>query len=211
MLSSRCLLPGNFLMANGKNKLPVYSWKTHGELSWAAYKNGYLKAVNILIQNVIDDEGTYLEKIPNNFGLVYPIIFLCRHYIEIELKQVIALASMMQFAAANKRRGHKLNLLWSDVLQCVESVQGKERRTEFEEAFAALFEFFEHVDPNGDGFRYPKNIQGKAQWDDPFDVDIPKIKSEICLLEAYLYELLEELKQMLEPEARDMSDRIYFY
>jgi hypothetical protein len=57
-------------MANGKNELSVYSWKTHGELSWAAYKNGYLKAVNTLMQKVIDDEGTYIENLHNNFGLV---------------------------------------------------------------------------------------------------------------------------------------------
>jgi hypothetical protein len=83
--------------------------------------------------------------------------------------------------------------------------------TDGEETFGALIEFFERVDPNGDGFRYPKNIQGKAQWDDSFDVDISKMKSQIYLFEQYFYELLEELKQMLEPEARDMSDPIYFY
>ena len=198
-------------MPSANNKLSVYSWKTHGEGSWFAYKQGYRTAINTLILKVINSKGTYIENLHNNCGLVYPITFLCRHYIEIELKQVIALADMMHLADAKKKFGHKLKLLWADVLKCVESVQGEDRRKEFEETFGALIEFFERVDPYGDGFRYPKNIQGKAQWDNSFEIDISKMNSQIISFEQYFDELLEELKQMLDPEAIDMSDRSYFY
>jgi hypothetical protein len=198
------------MMPSANNELPVYSWKTHGELSLVAYKQGYRTAINTLMLKVIDNKGTYIENLHNNC-LVYPITFLCRHYIEIELKQVIALADMMHLADTKKKFGHKLKMLWADVLKCVESVQGEDRRKEFEETFEALIEFFERVDPYGDGFRYPKNIQGKAQWDNSFEIDISKMNSQIVSFEEYFDELLEELKQMLDAEARDMSDRIYFY
>lgn len=198
-------------MADRNTELSVHSWKTHGELSWAAYKQGYLKAISTLMRKVADGKGNYIENLSSNFGLVYPITFLCRHYIELEMKQTIALASLMQLADSKKKFGHKFTLLWPEVLQCVEGVQGEERRSEFEETFRELIEFFEQFDPYGDGFRYPKSIKGNAQFETSFEVDISKLKSQIYLFEQYFDELLEELKQMLDPEARDMSDRIYFY
>jgi hypothetical protein len=74
-----------------------------------------------------------------------------------------------------------------------------------------VIEYFEQLDPHGDGFRYPKNVKGNAQWDSSFEVDIVKVNSDIKRLDHYCDELRGELKQMLDPEAEDISDRTYFY
>jgi hypothetical protein len=61
--------------------------------------------------------------------------------------------------------------VWSKVLDLVEAVQGAETRQEFVDEFGKSIEFFERVDSHGDGFRYPKNIKGRAQWETSFEVD----------------------------------------
>lgn len=198
-------------MAQKESKLPVYSWETHGEGSWFAYKRGYLKAIDTLIETATDDKGAYINNLFNSYGFVYPIAFLCRHYIEIELKQTIALASLMGFANKNKRFGHKLTPLWLEVLHCVENARGKETRTDFESDLGHLITFFEQVDPQADGFRYPKNMNERAHWANSFEIDVAKLKRDIDLFKENFDELLRELKQMLDPDADDMSSRYYFY
>jgi hypothetical protein len=197
-------------MASGDDEFPVYAWKTHGEGSWSSYKGGYLHAIDILISQLANNELAYLDKI-RYYHLVYPIMFLSRHYIELELKQVIALGSMMDFADEKKKFKHKLTLLWAEVLGCVENFMGRVLREEFEVEFNRLITMFDVIDPNGDSFRYPKDFHGKSQWNNSFNVDILDIKDRIALFNQYAYDLIEELRRGLDPEAEDISDRVYFY
>ena len=198
-------------MSTRKHIFRVDSWNATGELSRSAYRDGYRKAADALVLKLLDSHGDYIADLHMRFGMIYPIMFLYRHYIEIEFKDLIALAGMTSLVDIKKMSGHGLKKLWSKVLECVEAVQGKDTRQEFEEAFEKVIEYFEQVDPRGDGFRYPKNVKGSAQWDSSFEVDIVKVSSDIKRLDHYCDELRGELKQMLDPEAEDISDRIYFY
>jgi hypothetical protein len=198
-------------MSTRKHIFPVTSWNATGELSWLAYRDGYRKAAEALVLKLLDSDGDKNGDWYMRFCMVYPIMFLYRHYIEIEFKDLIALAGMTTLVDMKKMSGHGLKKLWSKVLECVEAVQGKDTRQEFEDACEKVIEYFEQVDPRGDGFRYPKNVKGSAQWDSSFEVDIVKVNSGIKRLDHYCDDLRGELKQMLDPEAEDISDRIYFY
>jgi hypothetical protein len=198
-------------MSTRKHIFTVTSWNVTGELSWSAYREGYKKAADALVLKLLDSDCDYIADLHIRFGMIYPIMFLYRHYIEIEFKDLIALAGMTSLVDIKKMSGHDLRKLWSKVLECVEAVQGKDTRQEFEDAFEKVIEYFEQVDPHGDGFRYPKNVKGNAQWDSSFEVDIVKVNSDIKRLDHFCDELRGELKQMLDPEAEDISDRIYFY
>ena len=189
----------------------VTSWNRLGELSRTQYREGYKKAADTLTLKVLCSDGDYMTDLHLRFGMIYPIMFLYRHYIEIELKDLLALAGMMSFVDARKISGHGLMPLWAKVLKCVEEVQGTDVRQEFEETFQHCIELFEQVDPQGDAFRYPKDVKGNAQWDGQFEIDIAKIKSDVDRVNQCCYELRQELRQMLDPEAEDTSERDYFY
>ena len=198
-------------MSSGRKELSVSSWATNGELIWFEYKSGYLKAIHILMQQVMGDSKSHISDLKSKFGLVYPVTFLCRHYVEIELKEVIALGHLMGFSNGNKKFGHRLGLIWIDVMKCVEDAQGTDRRKEFENNVGPLIDFFERLDPSGDGFRYPKTTSGTAQWNKSFEIDVTELNDKIRLCAEYFDELLRNLKQMLDPDANDIDSRYCFY
>jgi hypothetical protein len=198
-------------MSAEKNVFTVTPWKLCGELSWEAYREGYRKAADTLALNLVNSGGNYISDLHMRFGMIYPIMFLYRHYIEIEFKQLLALIGMTTLVDTKKKYGHDLRALWSKVLECVEAVQGKDARQEFAGAFERTIAYFERVDPQRDGFRYPKNSKGHGQWDSPLEVDVATIHSSVNQLEQCCAELRREFKQVLDTEAEDMSDRYYFY
>jgi hypothetical protein len=200
-----------YVMSTGKHIFTVTSWNETGELSRSAYRAGYKKAADVLVLKLLSSDTDYIADLHMRFGMIYPIMFLYRHYVEIEFKDLIILAGMTSVVEANKICGHDLHALWSKVLVCAEEVQGEDMRQELEGTFGEAIEFFQRVDPYGDGFRYPKNVKGAAQWDSSFYVDIEKINSAIECLEQFCHELRQELRQRLDPEAEDISGRDYFY
>jgi hypothetical protein len=194
-----------------KHVLSVMPWNIGGELTWLAYRRGYREAADALVLRLLDSDAGYIADIHLRFGMVYPIMFLYLHYIELEFKDLIAIIGMTDLIDTKKKLGHNLTALWLKVLECVEAVQGDDARQEFAEAFEKTIEHFAKLDPHGEGFRYPKNIKGNAQWDNSFEIDIATVKTDVNRLEQCCDELREELKQLLDPEAPDISDRYYFY
>jgi hypothetical protein len=198
-------------MSKKRKDLSVYSWTIHGEGSWFAFKEGYIKAIRLLVKEVMRERNRYIDELIGTYGLVYPIVFLSRHYLEVELKQVIALAGLMGFTNEKKRYGHKLGLLWTEVLSCIEASLGLEARKDLQKNIGPFVAFFERLDPDGDSFRYPKTISGEAHWKDSFQVDVAELNDWVDLCSRYFYDLLQELKAMLDQEADDIGDRSYFY
>jgi hypothetical protein len=77
-----------------------------------ACREGYLRGAQILVQNVREEER-------DQDFLVYPIIFLYRHHIELLLKEVIKRAPYLidrELSEVEKRHleNHRLDLLWND-------------------------------------------------------------------------------------------------
>jgi hypothetical protein len=113
-------------MSTEKNILTVTSWKSHGELSWAAYRESYKKAADALVLKLLRSDGDYVFDLHLRFGIIYPVMFLYRHYIEIEFKELIALVGMTTLVDTKQRYGHDLKALWAKVLEPVEAVRGKD-------------------------------------------------------------------------------------
>ena len=197
-------------MSTTKNIFSVLPWNIAGELTWSEYREGYRKAADTLVSTLLDSDRGFLADIGARFGMVYPIMFLYRHYTEIAFKELLALCGMTSLVSGTNISGHDLRALWSKVLECVEAVQGADARQDFQTTFEQSIELFERLDPRGDGFRYPKNVKGKAQWDSVFEIDIARINLRIKSLGQLCDDLRSELKQMLDPGA-DVSDRYYFY
>jgi hypothetical protein len=78
-------------MSTEKHMFTVTSWNRLGELSRTQYREGYKKAADTLTLKVLCSDGDYMTDLHLRFGMIYPIMFLYRHYIEIELKDLLAL------------------------------------------------------------------------------------------------------------------------
>lgn len=92
-------------------------------------------------------------------ALVYPIVFMWRHHVELRLKEIMRSASLLVEGSAELKLDHKLYPLWARLKPLVEGVWPDADRTPLnavEEIIAQLDE----IDRYSFAFRYPTRKDG---------------------------------------------------
>lgn len=137
---------GDNLFAPGKD------WWNNASLNyalddWEQYIVGYLKAAKLLV-NYID-----ANKI-NQDILVYPIVFLYRHYLELRIKKLILGCKILLDEDPKFKKYHKLKELWKDCKALIKRVEPQSEARDLE-AIDEIIIQFSKVDPGSYSFRYP--------------------------------------------------------
>ena len=120
-----------------------------------AYTEGYRRAADILI-NHIDESGRDQD------FLVYPVLFLYRHHLELLIKQIIGLARALAEDPDKhqyKKDDHNLNNLWPLAQKLILEVDDSYRPSDFKivkEVVKALHQ----ADERATDFRYAKRNDG---------------------------------------------------
>ena len=145
--------------------------------SESAYARGYRIAADRLVRSVgrkEDDERS----------LEYPIMFLYRHYIEIQLKQIINLAKHVERDPSKAPFSHNLTELWNgaraklDTYWPTEDVVHLNRAAEYIAKFAML-------DADSQAFRYPRNRKGKVSVGHLRSVNPERLSETMSRLTAF--------------------------
>ncbi len=92
-----------------------------------AYTEGYRRAADILIKH-IDESGRDQD------FLVYPVLFLYRHHIELLIKQIVGLALVLSEEPDTdqyKKDNHNLNTLWLLAKKLLPEVNDSHRSSNF--------------------------------------------------------------------------------
>ncbi|PIP49125.1 MAG: hypothetical protein COX14_00950 [Chloroflexi bacterium CG23_combo_of_CG06-09_8_20_14_all_45_10] len=141
-------------------------------INWGEHIIGYKEAGDILLRYA-------LEKGRQNV-LVYPVMFLYRHYIELQLKEIII--NGRRYLGERRRfpLGHDINQLWQDCRSIVQAMDTniepnltEEQRREFEDLYDNLGSYINilgELDPNSQTFRYPIDRDGN-----PIEIDFAAI------------------------------------
>ncbi len=189
----------------------VTSWNHLGEESRRAYRQGYLKAVILLVDHL--EKEALATDFWSKASVIYPIMYLYRHHIEISIKDIVALArSFTWVGAANpKRLGHSLVDLWKEFLGYVEMLQGKEAACQIDALHGAVIGKLHAIDPSGDRFRYPVNLSGEAQFQMNMEVDILDIKENASRFHDSISELDHDFRALIDPDDPDAAARVYLY
>ncbi|ENE37178.1 hypothetical protein ECP030229310_4869 [Escherichia coli P0302293.10] len=120
-----------------------------------AYTEGYRRAADILI-NHIDESGRDQD------FLVYPVLFLYRHHLELLIKQIIGLALALAEDPDKhqyKKDDHNLNNLWPLAQRLILEVDDSYRPSDFKivkEVVKALHQ----ADERATDFRYARRNDG---------------------------------------------------
>ncbi|HBH9480592.1 TPA: hypothetical protein KYC81_004277 [Escherichia coli] len=120
-----------------------------------AYTEGYRRAADILI-NHIDESGRDQD------FLVYPVLFLYRHHLELLIKQIIGLALALAEDPDKhqyKKDDHNLNNLWPVAQKLILEVDDCYRPSDFrlvKEVVKALHQ----ADERATDFRYARRNDG---------------------------------------------------
>lgn len=120
-----------------------------------AYTEGYRRAADILIHH-IHETGRDQD------FLVYPIVFLYRHHIELLFKQIIESALLLTAEPGNypyKKDSHNLDTLWRFAKKRVMAVDERYKASEFliiDEVVSELHK----ADGSATDFRYARHKDG---------------------------------------------------
>lgn len=125
--------------------------------SWTTYARGYLAAARILVEKVGETKS-------EQDSLVYPIVFLCRQYLELTLKYLLSTAREFLGEDAQTANGHSLIVPWNTLRPLFERLDKRMNqrvlsRAELEEVHRLLREC-EKVDRTSFAFRYPVDKKG---------------------------------------------------
>lgn len=142
----RALLPGNWQM----NACMPGQWATD---RWYGYVEGYRRAATILLEHV-------QERRSDADVLVYPLVFLWRQHVELQLKRVISFGRELSPDAGSLSypKHHRLDELWRDAR---EHILREEPNVSSEcQAVTTIIAEVARLDPDSFEFRYPESKSG---------------------------------------------------
>jgi len=127
---------------------------------WGLYANGYLKAVNELIETVLTG------KFPGDtFG--YPIFFLFSHYLELRFKEIIQIGRPLIGEKPGFSKSHNLTTLWGDCNKIFKEVYEWKELSDLDKEGREIFLTMDHFikelsqDSKAQTFRYPVDKNGQ--------------------------------------------------
>ena len=139
-----------------------------GNKDWTQYIGGYKRAGDLIIE--------YGSKHGEQHTLVYPLIYLYHHYIELQLKEIIFNGNVIlcnnEDLPLGFPHGHDINDLWRKCRTIIVNVDRQEysRLQEFEQhkyesdldALGKSIRQFARLDTSSQASRYPIDTDGNA-------------------------------------------------
>lgn len=127
-----------------------FSW----DGGWEGYAEGYRRAAQCLVEHV-DTTGRDQD------FLVYPLVFLYRHAVELRMKQVIKLGGALLATGDDFEDIHDLRRLWGAASAVLEAIWPESNADH--EAVRGLLTQLEDLDPDSYRFRYPVRPATKSR------------------------------------------------
>lgn len=123
--------------------------------SWEGYTGSYKDAADRLVESI---ERCELD------SLVYPIMFLYRHYLELQLKSLLRNFYLLHgIQCSCHQKTHDLVELWRRVRPRIEKMYPQD--TEDNKHIEARIKEFNQIDPKSLAFRYPEDIGGNPSFE----------------------------------------------
>lgn len=153
-----------------------------------AYIEGYKRAADRLVE----EAGSDID------WIVYPIVFLYRHHIEISLKGTIGTGNeLLETKFKNLNRTHRLTVLWAEVKRIAKEIWNEEFPDKDFEFIDSIIQEFEKYDENSDSFRYSKDKEGNKN----------KYHNLLYINIRHLCDMVQKFHEILSP----IDCRISFY
>jgi hypothetical protein len=117
------------------------------------YVEGYRKAAERLIDCVEEAQR-------DQDYLVYPILFLYRHHLELRLKELLDLQKNLGIRDHSAAHMHKLSQLWKECELGLKRIEGAIGEEDWYLSVTHCIGQIEAIDPASDAFRYSKRRDG---------------------------------------------------
>lgn len=159
---------------------------------WCIYADGYKKAADILVRDVLKT-GT-----KKNF-LIYPIIFLYRQYLELRLKEILRNSSILTGRVPDIPGHHRIGDIWNACEKIILELQSANKDSSINlDIISQCIGEFQKYDPEATAFRYPMNKKGGNSLPNLKRIDLlnfsevgDKLSNAIDSLDEWVYILLQ--------------------
>lgn len=142
------------------------------------YAMGYKKAADFLAENAVD----YQQQ---DF-LVYPTVFLYRHYIELRLKHIIDYGRQFLDTGKDFPKHHGINDLWGEAKKILIKIAADITiDNEFKITENVIYHF-NNIDPKSMAFRYPTDKKGEKHLDGLRYINLIKLAKNMGKVENFL-------------------------
>lgn len=153
---------------NDKLFVEAEDWWMNACLNWyhdptEMYIIGYKEAADSLVDSIANRKGSA-------DSLIFPIVFLYRHYVEIRIKSLLHDGSRLLDREHKQKSEHQLSKLWPKVRSILDELWPNDEVGDFK-AMDSLIAQFEEVDPRSTTFRYPKDFEGNNS----LKLDVPRV------------------------------------
>lgn len=139
---------------------------------------GYREAADVIFHRLVEDRS-------GRDTLVYPLVFLRRHAIELQLKNIIDRGQIVLGTDAIYPKHHGLKEIWKMALQVIEELQ-EEDNGEIKNITRVIDELCA-LDPDSTGFRYHETKRGQPTLDAaPEYLHLGSINDALAGVSSYL-------------------------
>jgi hypothetical protein len=150
------------------------------------YINGYRQAADTLAHKVVESSR-------DQDILVYPIVFLYRQYIELQLKRILRESRILLYEGNDFPQHHRIRDLWNDakglMKKIIRKVDGRAKdyitKSNVETIDKIIMDFVE-VDPDSFAFRYHKDKDGNNSLDGVTHINIRNLHDQMDVLTELL-------------------------
>jgi hypothetical protein len=163
-------------LCEGDPDVHLNAYISHWNKDFHTYAKGYKDAADFLVQGIINEPRTFNFQINE---LVFPVVFLYTHYIELRLKDIILLSNRLNKKSPRLpdalQKGHEIDKLWSHAKPLIKAVSLEISRVGLEDVENGIRELVA-VDPTGMAFRYPKDKKGNFHHPGLAVIDLKHLK-----------------------------------
>jgi hypothetical protein len=163
---------------------------------WQLYSSGFLHAGDRLVDST--------SGAPHEDELIYPILALYRHHLELELKYATRYYSRDANLRGWLTEKHSLIALWQKLSEIYPRF-GEWASEECTKACFALLSEFDGHDPNSQGFRYPEDKRGDPTLIQLSVIDLRSLKLGVHKVAHYVGTIVEQIGEDRDWEAEMAS------
>jgi len=166
------------------------------------YIEGYRKAADDLSHKAIESRS-------DQDILIYPIVFLYRQYIELQLKRIIRESKVLLSEGNKFPQHHRIKDLWNDakglmrnIIKKVDSSPKEYITNKDVRLIDEIIMDFVEVDPDSFSFRYPADKDGTNNLDGVTHINIRNLHDQMNRLTEQLekYDLVVELLREMQSD-----------
>ncbi len=152
------------------------AWIPKDPAQWHRYACGYKEAAERVYESwvTLSDDS-----------LVFPIVFLYRHYVELRLKELLQSAERYLDLTQGWESNHDIGALWAHLARLLPEIFPDEPEADLKNAGRLLLELA-GVDPFSFQFRYPEGTKGQKYLEDFERLDIVSFIDAMRRLSAFL-------------------------